>query len=122
MSVPYGSLASENHQGEMVDWALSELSLKPNVTPVYVDETSRFGTLESRLEIVDAPMFPGDRLETFLEALIAGFTGPALDEAVNGMFQFGDIDILGLSVSSVNFVGMPNQTGHLYMGLNLAHR
>ena len=36
------TLASENHQGEMVDWAVSELSLKLNVTPVYVDGNCRF--------------------------------------------------------------------------------
>jgi len=119
------SLSSENHQGQWVEWAVAELSFDLTVTPIYVDGQFQVqADLKSRIEIVDAPIFPLDEtgLEAFLEAIIAGMTGPMLDDAVNQMFEFGDLDILGMSVGNVNFSGQMGQEGYMYLGLDLTSR
>jgi len=116
------TLSSQNHQGVTVDWAVAEISLELLITPTYANGDFQVqANLTSRMEIVEAPLFPLDEsaLETFLEAITAGLTGPTLDQAVNDMFRFGDMDILGLSVGGVRFSNMGPQTGYLYLGLDL---
>ena len=98
-------LSAPDQDGALVKWVVLELSGQVRIMSQL--DAGRFrlsGTIDTHFEVVEEPLMPLDRraFEEFVQTIISGISQGALDDAINEIIEFQNIDILGLAVEQAH--------------------
>jgi len=118
-------LASPDADGRAIPWASLEFSGVLKILPTFVDGRFELSVeISPRIEVVAAPLMPLDEnaFEDFLETLLEGLAGEALNAQANEAFDFAGIDLFGLTMANAQLHFDPATPDFVSFGVDLARR